>query len=132
MSVYVDTSALFAVLDRDDSNHSRAKTTWVDLIQAGTVLYCSNYVVVECCALMQRRLGVKALRVLFEDMLPVLAVKWIEQEHHQAAVQFLLHLKSRSVSLVDCVSFILMRDLGVDRAFVFDKHFADEGFTCLG
>ncbi len=132
MSVYVDTSALFAVLDRDDSSHTRAKTTWTDLIEADTVLCCSNYIVVECCALVQRRLGVKALRVLLEDMLPVLTVRWIEQEQHQTAVQILLHMKSRAVSLVDCVSFVVMRDLGIDRAFVFDRHFANEGFTCIG
>ena len=132
MTVYVDTSALFAVLDRDDSNHNRAKAIWTDLIEADTVLCCSNYVVVECCALIQRRLGAKALRVFLEDMSPVLTVEWIAQERHQAAVQILLHMRSRTVSLVDCVSFVVMRDLGMDRAFVFDKHFVREGFKCIG
>jgi predicted nucleic acid-binding protein len=46
MSVLVDTSALFAVLDADDQNHERAKQTWVNLITHGTELACTSYVFV--------------------------------------------------------------------------------------
>lgn len=33
MTVFVDTSALYAVLDRDDANHERARQTWTQLLQ---------------------------------------------------------------------------------------------------
>ena len=32
---------------------------------------------------------------------------------------------------VDCVSFSVMRRLGVRDAFAFDAHFGEQGFTCL-
>jgi predicted nucleic acid-binding protein len=32
---------------------------------------------------------------------------------------------------VDCTSFEMMRELGIHNAFTFDRHFAEQGFTCL-
>ena len=131
MSVYVDTSALFAVLDRDDSCHAAAETVWIRLIQEDTALVSSNYVLVEASALIQRRLGAKALRVFQEDIVPMLRVQWVDEPTHQAAVQMLLKSKSRFLSLVDCVSFVVMRRMGLDTAFAFDRHFQTQGFRCL-
>ena len=68
MSVFVDTSALFAILDADDQNHEQAKQAWVSLITQGTDLVCTSYILVEAFALVQRRLGMEAVRVLQEDM----------------------------------------------------------------
>ena len=36
--ILTDTSALYAVLDRDDDNHSAARATWNSLLQADTPL----------------------------------------------------------------------------------------------
>jgi predicted nucleic acid-binding protein len=37
----------------------------------------------------------------------------------------------RDLSLVDCVSFEIMRDLGIATTFSFDDHFAQQGFRRL-
>ena len=42
MSVFVDTSALFAVLDADDTNHEPAKRAWIDLITQETDLVSTS------------------------------------------------------------------------------------------
>ncbi len=44
MSVFVDTSALLAVLDADDQFHTRAHTVWTDLIGRAEDLISTNYV----------------------------------------------------------------------------------------
>ena len=36
----------------------------------------------------------------------------------------------RKLSLVDCVSFELMRDKGRHTGFAFDAHFNEQGFDC--
>jgi uncharacterized protein len=54
--IFVDTSALYAVLDRDDQNHPLAKSAWSSLLQADDTLIVTNYVVVETTALVQHRL----------------------------------------------------------------------------
>ncbi|MBI4330212.1 MAG: type II toxin-antitoxin system VapC family toxin [Chloroflexi bacterium] len=120
MSVLVDTSALLAVLDADDESHSAAGETWVRLLERSEDIYCTSYILVESFALVQNRLGIPAVRVLVEDVLPVLRVHWVSPEEHRAAVSALLTAGRRNLSLVDCVSFESMRRSGVTSAFAFD------------
>jgi len=126
--IYVDTSALYAVLDADDENHERAKQLWVDLITQRAQLVCTNYVLVETFALVQHRLGIEAIRTLQEDILPVLHIEWVDEPSHRAGVAAVLTAARRGLSLVDCVSFEVMRQLGIKTAFTFDPHFAEQGF----
>ena len=105
MSVFVDTSAFFAVLDDDDENHDAAKQIWEDLLNQEAVLVCSNYVLVETLALVQRRLGIPAVRVFQEDIMPVLNVEWVDESLHQVGIASVLAAARRRLSLVDCVSF---------------------------
>lgn len=129
MSVFIDTSALYALLDADDDHHSRARTAWARLLEEDTQLVSSNYVLVETCALVRNRLGVAALRVLVEDLVPVMDVRWLDEETHAQAVAALLAAGRRRLSLVDCASFVLMRRQGIHQAFAFDRHFAEQGFV---
>src|SRR5688572_8327360 len=132
MKTFVDTSALYALLDEDDDNHSGA-AAW--LLSAGPdetdVLVTHSYVVVETAALVQRRLGAAAVRTLFDAFLPALTVVFVDDVlHRRAAAAYLAGLRRR-VSFVDWVSFQLMRDSDFDRAFAFDRDFRHEGFALV-
>jgi uncharacterized protein len=129
MSIFVDTSAFYAVLDADDQNHPVAAEAWMRLISAGEGLICSNYILLETLALLQHRLGLEAVRIFQQDALPVLHVLWVEMGVHQAAMAALLTSGRRDLSLVDCVSFELMRRHGLSVALAFDRHFAEQGFA---
>ena len=131
MSAFVDTSAFFAVLDADDGNHDRARQVWEDLLTQEAVLVCSNYVLVETLALVQRRLGLPAVRTFQEDIMPVLNVEWVDETIHQVGIASVLAAARRGLSLVDCVSFEIMRRLGIKTAFAFEHHFEEQGFECL-
>jgi predicted nucleic acid-binding protein len=126
--IFVDTSALYAVLDRDDQNHPLAKSTWGTLLQGDDALIVTNYVVVETTALVQHRLGMEAVRVLCGDVLPAIDVHWIGEDEHMHAQNALLAADRRKISLVDCSSFHVMRRRMVRTAFAFDPHFREQGF----
>ncbi|MFN8188076.1 MAG: PIN domain-containing protein [Gaiellales bacterium] len=130
MSVFVDTSALYAVLDRDDRNHAAAAETLTALLD-GETLVTHGYAVVEATALVQRRLGMEAVRSLADDLLPALELVFVDESLHRAAVASLLACGARDVSLVDWTSFELMRRLAIAEAFAFDDDFARQGFTLL-
>jgi predicted nucleic acid-binding protein len=131
MTIFIDTSAFYATLDADDRQHEPAKQMWLTLVNEATDLVCSNYVIVETTALVQNRLGVEAVRTFQENVLSVVRVEWVDEPAHQAGVTALLTAGRRDLSLVDCVSFDLMRHLGIHRAFAFDKHFAEQGFELV-
>ena len=129
MTVFLDTSGLYAVFDRDDANHSRASTAWEEWLREGAVLLTNNYVLLETSALLQHRIGVAAVRALHEEVTPLLQVDWVSEERHRAGMEAVLAAARKKLSLVDCVSFQTMRNRGVRTAFCFDKHFREQGFT---
>lgn len=126
---FVDTSAIYAILDRNDANHEAAKTCWFALLDSNDPLFTTNYVVVESCALAQSRLGLDAVHAIEEDLLPVMEIVWIDQATHSLAMTALLAAQRRKLSLVDCVSFAVMRVKGAQAAFAFDQHFAAERYV---
>lgn len=131
MAIFVDTSALYAVLDRRDEEHDRAERTWRELLDQQESLIASNYVAVECHALVQKRMGMEIVRRLEADVLPALELVWGAELTHRVAAEDLLFQNQRRLSLVDCVSFLVMRSMGLTRVFTFDPHFAEEGFEVL-
>lgn len=130
MNCFVDTSGFLAVLDADDEHHLNAKKAWMRFIASGVHLTCTNYVLVETFALVQHRLGVEAVRVLQEDILPIMHIEWVDETTHHRGISALFAASRRKLSLVDCVSFEFMRRLGIRNVLACDKHFSEQGFTC--
>jgi predicted nucleic acid-binding protein len=87
-----------------------------------------SYVLVETTALAHRRLGEVAVRRLLHELFPVLSTVWIDEATHAAGVAALLAALPTSISLVDYVSFEVMRENGISRVFAFDDDFESAGF----
>jgi predicted nucleic acid-binding protein len=126
--IFVDTSAFYSLLDRDDANHATAGETWQRLLAEDSELVTSNYILVETTALVRGRLGMAAARDFHENITPLLAVEWIDRAAHEMGVAAVLTANRRRLSLVDCVSFTVCRRLNIARVFAFDPHFAEQGF----
>ncbi len=131
MVTFVDTSAIYAFFDQRDENHPAAVRTWEELTVEENRLITTNYVLLETVTLLQRRLGGKAVRDVQERVVPLLDVVWIESATHELAMRTVVFAGERGVSLVDATSFEAMRARGLQTAFTFDRHFANEGFDCL-
>ena len=131
MTIFADTSALYALLDRADASHKHAVSAWTNLLNGDERFFTSNYVLVESFALTQSRLGMDAVRLLQEDILPVISVHFVDREVHRSGISAMLSAGRRNLSFVDCVSFEIMRTLGIKTAFTFDPHFKEQGFTAI-
>ena len=131
MRIFIDTSAFYALLDRDDTHYPRAKRAWIELIKAAHTLVTSNYVLVETSALLKNRLGMEAIRAFHDDVLPLINSEFVTSGTHRSGVAALLSASRRDLSLVDCVSFEVMRTSGINTVFAFDKHFKEQGFTLI-
>jgi uncharacterized protein len=129
MAVFVDTSAFYAILDADDENHASSAETWRHIMNSDEAVVTTNYVLVETFALVQNRLGMEAVRKFQEDIVPVLQIEFVTPEIHRVGIASLLAASRRNLSLVDCISFEVMRDSGIRSAFAFDNHFHQYGFS---
>ena len=131
MAAFVDTSALLAFLNRDDRAHTAVVPALRILLEAGEELVTHNYVLIETTALVGRRFGLGLVRRLDAEVTPLLTVDWVDAGLHAAAMDGLLTANRRRLSLVDCVSFAVMRRRGLDTALAIDSHFVEQGFVCL-
>ena len=129
MTVFVDTSALFALLDAEDAGHDSAFPAWSSGIDECAGFVTTNYVLVETISLVQSRLGLGAVRILIDEMLPMIDTLWVTDADHTAALNALLAAGRRHLSLVDCVSFTVMRRIGIREYLGLDPHFEEQGFT---
>lgn len=127
----MDTAAFLAILNRQDEFHPAASQLWGELVLSGGALYTSNYILVETAALLQRRFGMEAVRVFQAEILPAVEILWVDEALHAQATSALLAANRRSLSLVDCTSFELMRQAHLETAFTFDEHFRQQGFATL-
>ncbi len=128
MTVFLDSSAVIAVLDRSQTTNPQAARSWRALVDGDHTVVTSSYVILEATSLVQRRYGLPAV-VEAEAIWAVVDVHWVDAEAHRAAVQMVLLAGHRNLSIVDCVSLQLMQSLGIRHAFAFDCHFTERGYT---
>ena len=125
-SVFVDTSAYYAIFDRSDKNHLKAKR----FLETNMLpLFTSNLVVVEIVNLVNARRGhEEALKIgknFYEEDLS--AIVNITSEDEKRAWQIFRKYSDKNFSLTDCTSFAVMERLGAKKAFTFDIHFIQYG-----
>ena len=129
--VFVDTSALFSLLVDTDDNHEAARMAAPSLRDQDASLVTSSFVVLETVTLLQTRIGVAAVRIFYQDVLPLLKVAWIDEDLLHRAMAALLASSHRRISLTDWSSMTLMRERGIVHVFAFDEDFARQGFELV-
>jgi predicted nucleic acid-binding protein len=130
---FVDTAAWRALIDRRDAKHGAAAAEMNRLIQRGTRLITSDYVVDEACTLIRARVGAHA-SVQFLDLLDktvALALEWIGPDRFESARTLFRKHPDQGFSFTDCTSFVLMEELGITDVLTTDQHFRVKGFRPL-
>ena len=129
--IFVDTSALYALISTEDQNLTLAVATWKYFLERGDLLLTNNYVLVECFALIQNRLGIEFIRTLQSNIVQFLQIDWIGEQQHTSSVHDVFTGNRRQLSLVDFSSFETMRRLGIRKVFSFDEHFREQDFEVI-
>ncbi len=128
-AVFVDTSALLPLMDRDASEHDEVVEAVRDLAGENTPLFTTSYTLVEAGALVRNRLGIEAFRALGSVVLEAVEIVWVDEALHRKAWRKVASAGSKGPSLVDWVSFITMRNMGIEHALTLDRHFVEQGFS---
>jgi uncharacterized protein len=130
--IFVDTSAWLALADSHDRDHSRA-TEFHKRILRGEFgkQVTTNYVLTETLTIIRRRIGLTQAIALATAVRggKEVGVFWVEPVHHGEAIELMAHRADKEWSVTDCSSFVIMRSLGIQDSFTFDRDFAQAGFS---
>jgi len=131
--VFLDTSALLAIVNRFDSLHSAALSWNTRLAQSKTRLVSSEWVLAEFLGGACReplRAGATKLVADLRGSSRLL----IEEATHtgwKEAFDFYVQYHDKQWSLVDCSSMLICRERGITRVFTHDKDFEQFGLTAM-
>lgn len=128
--VLVDTSAVYALLDRSDARHATARASLKRLQTARSEPLLTNFILAECHALSLSRLGPEVARKWL--LTNVWAVEGVTVDDEAKAKEILGKYTDKSFSYTDATSFAVMERLGLRTAFAFDPHFRQYGFRVIG
>lgn len=128
--IFIDTGAFLARYLVRDQYHRTARSAWERLRKQRRRCFTSNFILNETILLLARRASYafaaeRAGALLASEELTVLRSN---QDDELRAVDLLQKFADQRASYVDCLSFVLMRRSGIQRAFSFDRHFQSAGF----
>ncbi|MBI2997286.1 MAG: PIN domain-containing protein [Deltaproteobacteria bacterium] len=125
----VDTSAVYALIDPDDTYHRKAVTLLRSVPRRGLTPLLTNFIMAESHALLLSRLGAEIARDwLLRQIWPV---ERITPEDEEKAREIIRRYSDKSFSYTDATSFAVMERLGIKEAFAFDPHFRQYGLKLL-
>jgi uncharacterized protein len=127
--VLVDTSAIFALLDRSDANHKPAEIALRSLRTRRTTPLLTNFIVAESHALLLARIGADVARRWLLGS--VWTVERVSADDESQAREIIARYTDKSFSYTDATSFAVMTRRGIRAAFAFDPHFRQYGFQVL-
>lgn len=131
--VFVDTSGLYALVEKNDAHHTAARNAVEKLLRAGRKLVLTDYIVDETITLAKARSGKRvAMRVLeLLEKSAGIRIEWIGSSRFEETKTFFRKHADHGYSFTDCTSFVVMNELGLTQALTTDKHFPEAGFQRL-
>lgn len=123
--IFVDTSAIAALLIKNDSNHILSVNILKDLTEQGAELIISNFIVAETYNLLSARThpGI-ARRWFLSNPWNVEPVTDIDEKRAKNIIE---KYEDKDFSYTDATSFAMIERLKIGKAFTFDHHFEQYG-----
>lgn len=93
----------------------------------------SDYVLDETLTLVRKRVGLEEVERLSNSLKasPNVHVNWVGERVFESALRRMLTHQDKVWSFTDCTSFETMQELGIRRAFAFDRDFTSAGFEVV-
>lgn len=129
MTVFVDTSAVVALLSAQDARHGEAVAAWGHLLARRARLVTTELVLAEAVVVVRVRAGFElSVRAGERLLAEPFEVVWTDRALMDDAWHLYRRYHDHMLSLCDCVSFAVMRRRRIDTAFAFDDDFTAAGF----
>ncbi len=129
--IFLDTVGLIALWDADDQWHGRAEAAYAELLSRKSTFIATTFILLECGNSAARRsfrsdvVDLWRLLEAREELIRPAEEDWCQGWH---AFQ---QADAGAAGIVDCISFAVMRRIGIEQAFTSDRHFSAAGFQTL-
>jgi predicted nucleic acid-binding protein len=130
-AVFLDTVGLLAVWDAADQWHAAADAAYRELLNQACPLVTTPFVLLECGNAAARRPYRPQVNVLRQALLQEGLLVEPTAEEIEGAWAAYDRYEAAQAGIVDHVSFVVMRRLGITEAFTNDRHFQAAGFRVL-
>jgi hypothetical protein len=129
--IFADTGAFLALYSKHDQYHRQASKLFPSLPRPFST---SNHVADELATLLGRTAGYRYAADRIEDLYASESIDILAstRDDEIEAIRWMRKYSDKEISFTDCVSFAMMRRLGIRTAFTFDRHFRDAGFQVIG
>lgn len=125
-AVFIDSSAIVALVDQDDGSHSDAVSAYHGLVAAGYRLFTTNYVIAETYDLLRTGVGHAVARQWLKDS--GLATYHADEQDERRARRMVLRARgAHGLTITDAISLVVMERFGVADAFAVDPNFLSGG-----
>ncbi len=132
-SVLLDTNGWIPLLNSSEQLHGQAIDIWQDLGQRGYRITLTDWVIAETGNGLARLPNKYRFAESVERFWQSSAVDIVTIDRPLIAQALDLYraYPDKSWGIVDCASYVMMRQRGITEAFTSDKHFEQAGFRCL-
>ena len=131
--VFLDTAYAIALSVESDEHHDRAEELADQLEAEATHLVTTRAILLEIGNALSkkryRKAAVELLDALEQD--PQVEIVSLSEELYEQALELFRNRPDKEWGLVDCVSFVVMRERGLTEALTTDEHFKQAGFRPL-
>jgi len=132
-SIFIDTGFVIALASVTDQNHEKASQLWNELLKDLPEMVTTTYVIDEIVTFFNsRNRHAKAVeignRLMNSHSVQVI---YVDKGLFDKGWQYFQQHDDKTYSMTDCISFIVMKEQGIEAALSFDKHFTQAGFKVL-
>lgn|SRR5487761_2212345 len=129
--VFVDSVGLLALWNSSDQWHDAAKNAFARINDGRTKLLTTAFILLECGNAASRTPFRSDACIAQEQFEKSGALIWPTEADWKLAWQNYQRGEADAAGIVDHVSFVVMRRLGLAKAFTNDRHFRAAGFETL-
>ena len=130
--IFVDTGAYFAQFYQRNQYHEQAMERWKNLKKHRVKFFITHHIMVELATLLARRTDneftfKKLEKVYNSDVF----IELTTENDERNVMKLLKKYSDQRAGIVDCLSFVVMKRLGLKQVFTFDRHFEHAEFKAI-
>ncbi|MCU0240236.1 MAG: type II toxin-antitoxin system VapC family toxin [Pyrinomonadaceae bacterium] len=131
--VFLDTGYVIALSVESDEHHERALEIAQQLETENTSLITTRAILLEVGNALSKERYRQATVELLDSLEQDLSVEIvpISEELFSKAFELFRNRTDKEWGLIDCISFIVMKEMGITEALTPDRHFDQAGFRAL-